>query len=161
MYLPYKLQPDLKIVIDFDEYKRFVEMLVNSNISVSDMGMSHYNTAVETGDDLLFIKLFLYDTSCVLFRELSLALKYGMDCTLYEIRYKECDSDRTCTDLVDFVRERLGEDVCNNALSSNLMHLCPNPESLSTTNFKIYKYCECLRLLSCLGVKAKRINIHY
>lgn len=85
---PFRMQPDVEIVIDFGEYLKFVQSLPTGH-SFLYFTVDELHQAVEAHNELAPIKSFYTDTALAVCKELFFAESYAAGATA--IRHGFCD----------------------------------------------------------------------
>lgn len=88
---PYRHQRGMLLTVDFFEYVRFIEMIVQTGKQWLALPNSVYKKGLEKREDAGMRKLLYYDLYHVMLGELVLALKMQRSCTLIGAKFGDCD----------------------------------------------------------------------
>lgn len=86
--LPYRFQPYLKLVVSYDEYKKFCNTLASLSLSVLTFNISMYKRAIQESNEKLLLRLFYMDMSKAIMNELSLSAYHRVDGTTFGVAFE-------------------------------------------------------------------------
>lgn len=82
LILPYRFQPNVMLSIDFNEYKKFIGIMLSAHIHCLSFDNSLYEKALYGNKNVYLTKVFYFDLSKAVANELVLAIANKSDATI-------------------------------------------------------------------------------
>lgn len=150
--LPFRFQPSVTFILDFDSYKKFCDIVLKTKLfCLTKQFKSLYRPALLNNDDTMLTRLYYYDISQVVLDEIVLSMNIGRDGTVMLHNFENYTCDKVLN--LDDIEAELSL-VNSDLLRKSLMEFhsfLPNGSynaNLTEHNRKLFSYALFLRSLS-------------